>query len=910
MDFVDNNIQKVQVQPEDQVYARNEDIKVYGKLVSMSTENVVADSEQIWDETLKKNQSDINSLTQSKFGEYLPLTGGHIYGNLSVAGRVDLYGPLTLGDSLNIEENDFVFEGANNESLTINSNGLTYAFTENQSQGFNVKEGDARLNNITVIPKENNDTDRSVSYVSPGMITVDDGNNSANFTPTSIELGLGDSNDETHVTAKTINTNKVFLTQKKAQGTVTVDTSITPNLIRLHQTPGRVTTIQPTGIISPMFQLVGGTDQNVLLGDGTTTGKLVKDIRVNQDNVDKKNTLLLMLQYIDGTALGTEFPAATKELAGLMTAADKTKLDDVPNIYAEKSKTISNITVGNRPNKRGLYIAIDYADRTNPGTTVNIPNATTASDGCMSYEDKNKLDNIENTYLSLSGGTLTGTLRLNDINSNENGLDINNVNGIQSVDQDKVSTPEVWTTNGNSIPLNIANGIAKLDQNGNIPLKNLGNIDTQIALVVDKLPTTDIKTNKIYLVRKSETGQDNAYVEYVYINNSWEKLGEYTPSIDLSEYSLKSQTVSSAAFVANSGNTQLQLTNANGSKSSVYVPIAETPGVSSSGQLTSGQNGFMSVSDKVKLNGIAESANNYVLKKATASDLGGIKIGFTENSSSKNYPVTLDLNDEAYVHVPWTDTQTDISNCVKNNEDGIINGDLTVNGNLSTSDADIVINNGKLELHSASDGIKFVDNEDSVYISTVNGSANEYFATDGSIQTIPNSYLPLSGGTVTGGITVDGAINTKSNITTDGTVTAKGFVSKTVKNNPYEVWACNGSSINLKTIIAATAVYVHGSIVESIAGSINSGMTIDDPDAIIFNKATGSFVAKKGNAYYKYWNIIDNLLINNYSNYGIFTANKGIVPYHNQLYRFANDNANIYIANNTGSVPILDIYIN
>lgn len=84
MDFVDNNIQKVQVQPEDQVYARNEDIKVYGKLVSMSTENVVADSEQIWDEALKKNQSDINSQTQSKFGEYLPLSGGKMTGTLDI----------------------------------------------------------------------------------------------------------------------------------------------------------------------------------------------------------------------------------------------------------------------------------------------------------------------------------------------------------------------------------------------------------------------------------------------------------------------------------------------------------------------------------------------------------------------------------------------------------------------------------------------------------------------------------------------------------------------------------------------------------------------------------------------------------------------------------------------------------
>lgn len=839
MDFVDNNIQKVQMQPKDQVYARNEDIKVYGKLVSMSTENVVADSEQIWDNVLKKNQSDINSVIQSKFGEYLRLDGGRIDGDLGVIGRVDLGGPLTVALG-----------------------------------------------------------------ISAGMVTVDDGKNSANFTPTSIELGLGDSNDETHVTAKTINTNKVFLTQKVAQGTVTVDTSITPNLIRLHQTPGRVTTIQPSGIISPMFQLVGGTDNQVLLGDGSTTSKVISQISTNP----QPDAYIVNVLNIDGAHNSFTILGATERLAGLMTAVDKTKLDDVPKIYAEKSKTISNIAVGNRPNKRGLYIAIDYADRTNPGTIVNIPNVTTTSDGCMSYEDKNRLDNIKYTYLPLSGGTLTGTLRLNDLNSDENGLDINNVNGIQSVDQDKVLTPEVWTTNGNSIPLNIANGIAKLDQNGNIPLENLGNLDTQIALVVNQLPTTDIKTNKIYLVRKNETGQDNAYVEYVYINNSWEKFGEYTPSIDLSEYSLKSQTVSQAAFVANSGNTQLQLTNADNSKNTISVPLAEGAGISA-GHLALGQNGFMSASDKTKLDGIDVSANNYVLKKATSSDLGGIKIGFTGNSSSKNYPVTLDLNDKAYVHVPWTDTQTDISNCVKTDESSTINADVTVNGKISSTDADIVIDSGILILHEGSNGINFTGGDDSTYIAASGGKSNEYFAADGSIQTIPNSYLPLSGGTVTGGITVNGAINTKSNITTDGTVTAKGFVSKTEKNR-HEVWACNGGSINLKTIIAATAVYVHGSIVESIAGSINLVTTIEDPDAIIFNKATGSFVAKKNNVYYMCWSVTDNLRISDSDKYGFFTANRGTVPYHKQLYMFANDNANIYIANNTGSVSVLDIYIN
>lgn len=843
MDFVDNNIQKVQVQPEDQVYARNEDIKVYGKLVSMSTENVVADSEQIWDEALKKNQSDINSLTQSKFGKYLPLAGGRIDGDLGVTGRVDLGGPLTI-------------------ALGIDA----------------------------------------------GMVTVNDGNNSAHFTPTSIELGLGDDSDETHISANKIITQKISMADAKPL--ITHNLFITPSSIEMNQggTKRNQTTIRPSGITTDgYFRLKNGTDQDVLLGDGSTTNRLIKDVTAAAIQSEYNFDFITTGNVNNFVTI----KAATSTTAGVMTAADKTKLDDVPNIYAEKDEALKNIEISQATEDgfdEGVTLLMHYAKPGVAGRMAVIDNATTTKDGCMSHEDKNKLDNIENTYLSLSGGTLTGTLRLNDINSDVNGLDINNVNGIQSVDQDKISTPEVWTTNGNSIPLNIANGIAKLDQNGNIPLKNLGNIDTQIALVVDKLPTTDIKTNKIYLVRKSETGEDNAYVEYVYINNSWEKLGEYTPSIDLSGYSLKQQTVSSVAFVHKDNRMFLQLTNADNSKSNMHVPLAQSPGVSDIG-LTIGQDGIMSMSDKVKLDGIDNFANNYTLKNATASDLGGIKIGFNANNSSKNYPVTLDSNDRAYVHVPWTDTQVDTSDCVKNNQDGSINGNLSVNGTLYTTDAYINIYDGKLELHGGSEGIEFDSNEDSTYISKTNGSANEYFATDGTIQTIPNSYLPLSGGTVTGGITVDGAINTKSNITTDGTVTAKGFMSKTEKNR-HEVWACNGNSINLKTLIAATAVYVHGSIVESIAESINSTVTIEDPDAIIFNKATGSFVAKKGNGYYRYWSTVDNLLISDSDKYGFLTSKRGIVPYHKQLYIFDNDNVNIYIANNTGSVSILDIYIN
>ena len=435
MDFVDNNIQKVQVQPEDQVYARNEDIKVYGKLVSMSTENVVADSEQIWDEALKKNQSDINSQTQSKFGEYLPLTGGDINGNLNVDGIVGLNGTLTLGDSLHIEEGNFAFEGEDNESLTINSNGLTYAFTETDSQGFKVKEGDAQLNNITVIPKEHNDNDRRVSHISPGMITVDDGSNAAHFTPTSIELSMSNDSVDTHVTAKTINTNEVLLRQSKAHGTQSVQTSITPGLIRLHQTPAvsrHTTTIQTTGIRSAMFQLTDGTDQDVLLGDGSTTGKLVKDIIVNQAGINKKNTLMVMVQYIDGTSLGTELPKATIESAGVMTAADKVKLDDIENTYLPLSGGTLTGTLD-----------IDFTE----GIRINEydlnPRNTYIGNGSI------KIEQLDGDTSSVTSKTEINSNSI--ITTNATVADKVKANGFLANNNGNSNT--IWTTNGGSIDL-------------------------------------------------------------------------------------------------------------------------------------------------------------------------------------------------------------------------------------------------------------------------------------------------------------------------------------------------------------------------------------------------------------------------------------------------------------------------
>ena len=63
-------------------------------------------------------------------------------------------------------------------------------------------------------------------------------------------------------------------------------------------------------------------------------------------------------------------------------------------------------------------------------------------------------------------------------------------------------------------------------------------VDTSLYKIVSELPTTGIETNKIYLVPSinAEDPEDNKYIEYGYIDNKWEKLGEHKATTDLSEY--------------------------------------------------------------------------------------------------------------------------------------------------------------------------------------------------------------------------------------------------------------------------------------------------------------------------------------------------------------------------------------
>lgn len=104
-------------------------------------------------------------------------------------------------------------------------------------------------------------------------------------------------------------------------------------------------------------------------------------------------------------------------------------------------------------------------------------------------------------------------------------------------------------------------GVATLDANGYVPLTQLGNLDTTLYEVVTTLPTTNIKSH-IYLVKSNPTGTSNLYTEYIYVNNAWEKLGEFKADVDLSGYlkldntnSVSLNTYGGIKFVQEKGDT-------------------------------------------------------------------------------------------------------------------------------------------------------------------------------------------------------------------------------------------------------------------------------------------------------------------------------------------------------------------
>lgn len=265
---------------------------------------------------------------------------------------------------------------------------------------------------------------------------------------------------------------------------------------------------------------------------------------------------------------------------------------------------------------------------------------------------------VNDNYLSVTGGTIRGSVSF--LNEADGGKSIR-------IDPSNITNSNYGVNylfaSGKMIPIGEANGVAGLDSNGNVPLAQLGNLDTTVAEVVTALPTTNIKKH-IYLIKDASGVTQNQYEEYIYTGDTsatydaskWEKLGDFRATVDLADYAKKSETVNLSEIevtqnviaITPVGQNLKQVIRFHAIKGGTFVDIALE-------DAKSNMAGFMSIYDKNKLDGIADNANNYSLPLAANGTRGGIQVGYAANG--RNYPVQLS-GEKAYVNVPWTDTNT------------------------------------------------------------------------------------------------------------------------------------------------------------------------------------------------------------------------------------------------------------
>ena len=98
----------------------------------------------------------------------------------------------------------------------------------------------------------------------------------------------------------------------------------------------------------------------------------------------------------DGTAV---INAATRSAAGVLSAADKTKLDGL------NTDSINDISVTSNATKATITFVSDNGNKEDISTTIDFPISTTTAAGTMSAKDKTELDRINTANFALGAVT-------------------------------------------------------------------------------------------------------------------------------------------------------------------------------------------------------------------------------------------------------------------------------------------------------------------------------------------------------------------------------------------------------------------------------------------------------------------------------------------------------------------------
>ena len=427
----------------------------------------------------------------------------------------------------------------------------------------------------------------------------------------------------------------------------------------------------------------------------------------------------------DGTAV---INAATQSAAGVLSAADKTKLDGL------NTDSINDISVKSDANKATITFVSDNGNKEDISTTIDFPISTSSAAGTMSAKDKTELDRINTANFALGAvtpaastvGIAASKTKVTDGTTAANNITLpaatQSAAGVLSA-ADKTKVDRITgtnhvisqpTTTATSRVITIT-GINPTDNkavSSSITLPEVSETQAGLASASDKKTLNAIKT----LGNSSHLNDDNCWTRTasnVAINFTCTDVsGNSTDTDAKSEHSVNIGAASStlAGVMTSTDKTELdRITTANfalgavtPAASSVAIAATKTTistGVSAANNITlpaatASVAGVMTAADKVKLD---TTLPNLINSNKTTIDnytVNGIKISTNPVVTGANTKVTGYSKPTTTGAIAATDSingalgklEKKLDDEVTNRTNAVSNLTNTVNNNKTTID--------------------------------------------------------------------------------------------------------------------------------------------------------------------------------------------------------------------------------
>ena len=311
-------------------------------------------------------------------------------------------------------------------------------------------------------------------------------------------------------------------------------------------------------------------------------------------------------------------------------------------ISADSPEDTLTLTAGNNvtltPNAGSSSITITAKDTT-------YSNATSSTDGLMSSEDKDKLDNINvaaNWFMEPDPGVL---YYVGDY-----------ANYTIKITFKTSSNSEIATM---ALSQNYKVSIDAYQYDAYSGVDFVPSSLTPDAIITANEEISDGSEVELQIPYQNISYDTNGIIIKAVLKDSGDNFIGNIPSIVipvLQDFEITSSRRETSDSLKYTGNFYRHKNTSQSDSYLIDKYIFEIPVVGESGSF-----GLMTTEQADKLDGIQAGANNYSLPLATDSVRGGVKTGYATNNTNRNYAVDVDSSEKMFVNVPWVDSTSDIN---------------------------------------------------------------------------------------------------------------------------------------------------------------------------------------------------------------------------------------------------------